>query len=217
MPDPRSDRELLAAHVAGRDGAFDELVRRYSERLWSLAFRTLDHREDAADVVQETLLSAFRSAGRYRGDSEVSTWLHRIAVNACLDRIRRRRSRATETLDGHDLPVPRDGIDDHLTRLGVAEALATLPDAQRMAVVLVDMEGFSIAGAAAVLGTREGTVKSRCARARARLARQLGHLAPEPREGGGNAGPAADVQSTTGDAGHGAATPDPAERTGGGS
>jgi RNA polymerase sigma-70 factor (ECF subfamily) len=181
VPDPRSDRELLAAHVAGVPGAFDELVRRYAERLWLLAFRMLDHREDAADAVQETFVSALRSAARYRGESEVSTWLHRIVVNACLDRIRRRRTRATEPLAGHDLPAPRDGIDDHLTRLTVSDALAALPDGQRLAVVLVDVHGFSITEAADVLGVREGTVKSRCARARARLAGLLGHLRPPVR------------------------------------
>jgi RNA polymerase sigma-70 factor, ECF subfamily len=210
VPDPRSDRELLAAHVAGSDGAFDELVRRYAERLWLLAFRTLDHREDASDAVQETFVSALRSAARYRGDSEVSTWLHRIVVNACLDRIRRRRTRATEPLAGHDLPAPRDGIDDHLTRMTVAEALATLPDGQRLAVVLVDVHGFSIAEAAEVLGVREGTVKSRCARARGRLAVLLGHLRPAERRSGtptaGNVAGPADVQQTS----------DVSDRTGGG-
>ncbi|WP_433784568.1 RNA polymerase sigma factor SigM [Actinomycetospora sp. CA-101289] len=210
MPDPRSDRELLAAHVAGVDGAFDVLVRRYAERLWLLAFRTLDHREDAADAVQATFVSALRSAARYRGDSEVSTWLHRIVVNACLDRIRRRRTRSTEPLAGHDLPTPRDGIDDHLTRLTVADALATLPDGQRLAVVLVDVHGFSIAEAAEVLGVREGTVKSRCARARGRLAVLLGHLRPPERRTGtptaGNAAGPADVQQSS----------DVSDRTGGG-
>lgn len=201
MPDPdvRSDRELLAAHVAGQVGAFDVLVRRYAERLWLLAFRTLDHREDAADAVQETFVSALRHAHRYRGDSEVSTWLHRITVNACLDRIRRRRTRAVEPLAGHDLPTPRDGIDDHLTRLTVAEALATLPDGHRLAVVLVDVHGFSIGEAAAILGVAEGTIKSRCARARGRLAGLLGHLRPreESTVPGGNDEGSGDVQPTS--------------------
>ncbi|MEJ2886846.1 RNA polymerase sigma factor SigM [Actinomycetospora aeridis] len=201
--DPRSDRELLAAHVAGQAGAFDEIVRRYAERLWLLAFRTLDHREDAADAVQETFVSALRSAHRYRGESEVSTWLHRIAVNACLDRIRRRRTRAVDPLAGHDLPTPRDGIDDHLTRLTVADALAALPDGQRLAVVLVDVHGFSITETAEILGVREGTIKSRCARARGRLAGLLGHL--RPRDATvvplGNAEGAGDVQSTSGPGG----------------
>lgn len=213
MPDPRSDRELLAAHVDGATGAFDELVRRYDERLWMLAFRTLDDREDAADVVQESLISAFRSAARYRGDSEVSTWLHRIVVNACLDRLRRRRARVTEPLVDHDLPVPRDGVDDHLTRITVERALASLPDSQRLAVVLVDVQGFSIAETAVLLGTREGTVKSRCARARTRLARLLGHLAPA----GGNA-PGPDGVQPSGTRGRQRSTPigGPTNRTGGG-
>jgi RNA polymerase sigma-70 factor, ECF subfamily len=201
-PDARSDRELLAAHVAGLDGAFDELVRRYAERLWLLAFRTLDHREDAADAVQETFVSALRGAHRYRGESEVSTWLHRIV---------RRRTRAVEPLAGHDLPAPRDGIDDHLTRLTVAEALAALPDGQRLAVVLVDVHGFSIADTAEILGVREGTIKSRCARARGRLAGLLGHLRPRdaPVPAHGNPGDAAGVQSSNGPGGR--------ERRGGGS
>lgn len=201
QPDPRSDRALLAAHVAGQAGAFDELVRRYAERLWLLAYRTLDHREDAADAVQETFVSALRSAPGYRGESEVSTWLHRITVNACLDRIRRRRTRAVEPLAGHDLPAPRDGIDDHLTRLTIADALATLPDGQRLAVVLVDVHGFSINETAAILGVREGTIKSRCARARGRLAGLLGHLQPHTdtrEQTGGNAGDARGVQPTSG-------------------
>ena len=219
MPDPRSDRELLAAHVAGQRGAFDELVRRYAERLWLLAFRTLDHREDAADAVQDTFVSALRGAARYRGESEVSTWLHRIVVNACVDRIRRRRSRATEPLAGQDLPTPRDGIDDHLTRLTVADALARLPDGQRLAVVLVDVHGFSITETAEILGVPEGTIKSRCARARMRLAGLLGHLQPPdrarhptavPADRGarGNGGDPGDVQLTSD-----ATRPD---RTGGG-
>jgi RNA polymerase sigma-70 factor, ECF subfamily len=219
VPDPRSDRELLAAHVAGHEGAFDEIVRRYAERLWLLAFRTLDHREDAADAVQETFVSALRGAARYRGESEVSTWLYRITMNACLDRIRRRRTRSTEPLAGHDLPMPRDGIDDHLTRLTVADALALLPDGQRLAVVLVDVHGFSITEAAEVLGVREGTVKSRCARARGRLAGLLGHLRPRhpteapgvPEDRGNDRG-AGDVQTTSTTTRNGT----PADRTGGG-
>ena len=134
-------------------------------------------------------MSALRGAARYRGDSEVSTWLYRITMNACLDRIRRRRTRSTEPLAGHDLPTPRDGIDDQLTRLTVADALATLPDGQRLAVVLVDVHGFSITEAARILGVREGTVKSRCARARGRLAGLLGHLRPRhPTTGAGRPG-----------------------------
>ena len=178
LPDPRSDAEVLRAHVAGEDHAFDELVRRHRDRLWSLALRTLLDREEAADALQDALVSAFRAAGRYRGEASVSTWLHRITVNACLDRARRRRARPTEPLGDHDTPTPRDAVADHLTRLRVEQALALLPLTQRLAVVLVDMQGFGVEEAAAVLGTRVGTVKSRCARGRRRLATLLDDLRP---------------------------------------
>lgn len=187
-PDPRSDRALLAAHAAGEPDAFDELVRRYADRLWAVALRTLRHEDDAADALQEAMLSAFRSAGAFRGDASVSTWLHRIVLNACLDRIRRERARPVELLGVHDRPTPRDAIADRTTHLDVAEALGALPLGQRLAVVLVDMQGFGVAEAAEILGTREGTVKSRCARGRARLAATLAHLRPAEGGPGGNPG-----------------------------
>lgn len=177
-PDPRPDREVLAAHVAGEAHAFDELVRRYADRLWSFAARTLDDQHEASDVLQEAFLAAFRSAGGYRAEASVSTWLHRIVLNACFDRLRRARVRAAEPIGDHDVPTPRDPVADHLTRLTVAEALARVPLPQRLAVVLVDVQGFSVAEAAVILGVREGTVKSRCARGRLRLSRLLGHLRP---------------------------------------
>jgi RNA polymerase sigma-70 factor, ECF subfamily len=183
--DVRSDRALLAAHTDGEPHAFDEIVRRHADRLWGFAVRMLDHREDAADAVQDALIAAFRSARTYRGESEVSTWLHRIVLNACLDRLRRRRTRAAEPLADRDIPAPRDPINEHLTRMTVADALALLPLGQRTAVVLVDMQGFSVAEAAAVLEVAEGTIKSRCARGRTRLPRALGHLRPGPTVTGG--------------------------------
>ena len=79
--DTRSDRALLAAFRSGERQAFDELVRRYGDRLWSVALRVLRDPDDAADVVQDALLAAYRRAEGYRGEAEVSTWLHRIVVN----------------------------------------------------------------------------------------------------------------------------------------
>jgi RNA polymerase sigma-70 factor (ECF subfamily) len=199
VADPRSDQALMAAHVAGDPHAFDELVRRHSERLWAFAVRTLGDSHEASDAVQEALLSAFRAASRWRGEASVSTWLHRIVFNACLDRLRRRRAHPTDPLDEDtDVPVPRDPMADRLTVLAVDEALGRLPLAQRAAVVLVDMEGLSIAEAALVLGVREGTVKSRAARGRYRLAVLLGHLRP----GAGNDDDPAGVESTGGDVSH---------------
>ncbi|SDD34875.1 RNA polymerase sigma factor SigM [Auraticoccus monumenti] len=177
----RSDAELLAAHVAGDDTAFAELVRRHSDRLWALALRTLRDRQDAEDALQEALISAFRRADSFRGDSAVTTWLHRVVVNACLDRIRRNQVRRAQPLpeEDHDLPATtstEQDVEEGLVRLDVQEALGHLNADQRAALVLVDMEGYSVEDAARVLGCAPGTVKSRCSRGRAKLAPLLAHL-----------------------------------------
>lgn len=181
--DPRSDADLLSAHVAGDRDAFAELFRRHRDRLWAVALRTLSDREEAADALQEAMVSAFRRAGTFRGEAAVTTWLHRIVVNACLDRVRRRRPRPLDPLpdDGEDplasrLPSVPDSSEASATRLDVTAALARLPMDQRAAIVLVDLQGYAVAEAALILGIPVGTVKSRCARGRARLVPLLGHL-----------------------------------------
>src|SRR5947209_13152563 len=94
-----SDADLLRAHVEGDRQAFAELVRRHRDRLWAVALRTLGDREEAADAVQDALLSAHRNAATFRGDAAVTTWLHRIVVNACLDLARRRAARPASSLE----------------------------------------------------------------------------------------------------------------------
>ena len=175
------DRDLLAAHVAGDADAFSTLVRRHQTRLWAVALRTLGDREEAADALQDALLSAYRSASSYRGDARVTTWLHRIVVNACLDRLRRQKARPTVPLpEDRDPADPRDVLSDRDTALDIEAALAALPDEQRAALVLVDVQGMPVEVAAQVLGVPTGTVKSRCSRGRARLAVSLGHLRNRP-------------------------------------
>src|SRR5579864_3888761 len=88
-----SDAELLRRHVAGDSEAFGELFRRHRDRLWAVALRTVCDPDEAADALQDAMVSAFRRAADFRGDSAVTTWLHRIVVNAAVDRIRRRSSR----------------------------------------------------------------------------------------------------------------------------
>ncbi|MCW6009072.1 RNA polymerase sigma factor SigM [Micromonospora sp. CPCC 205371] len=181
----RSDAELLRAHVDGDRHAFGELFHRHRDRLWAVAIRTLTDREEAADALQDALLNAHRSAHRFRGDSAVTTWLHRIVVNACLDRIRRRQAHPTVPLPDSGRPddersvrgvEPAAPATDHDTVLDVQQALSQLPEEQRSALILVDVQGYPVAEAAVMLGVAEGTIKSRCARGRARLATMLGHL-----------------------------------------
>jgi RNA polymerase sigma-70 factor (ECF subfamily) len=169
-----SDLALLRAHADGDPTAFTALFHRHRDRLWAVAIRTLGDREEAADALQDAMLSAYRAAGRFRGNSAVTTWLHRIVVNACVDRIRRRQARPTVPLPEVE-PDPDPGT-DHDMVLDVRQALATLGPEQRAALVLVDLHGYPVAEAAELLGVAEGTIKSRCARGRARLAVLLGHL-----------------------------------------
>jgi RNA polymerase sigma-70 factor, ECF subfamily len=150
-----------------------------------VAVRTLHDPDDAADALQEAMISAFRRAAEFRGDAAVTTWLHRIVVNACLDQLRRRAARPTVPADddaaldalgqrqGRLAADPAPASD---TALDVEAALQLLPAGQRAALVLVDMLGYSVATAADVLGVSPGTVKSRCARGRARLLPHLAHL-----------------------------------------
>lgn len=184
-----SDGELLKRHVAGDPDAFGEIVRRHRDRLWAVALRTLGDREEAADAVQDALVSAYRAAHTFRGQSAVTTWLHRITVNACLDRARKAASRRTsplaeterleQLLEPHEsAAAPAERGDLHRELLN---ALATLPPEQRAALVLVDMQGYPVAEAARVLDVPTGTVKSRCARGRARLLPLLSHLRPNGR------------------------------------
>jgi RNA polymerase sigma-70 factor (ECF subfamily) len=186
--DEPTDAELLAAHVAGDPDAFARLFTRHRDRLWAVAVRTMGNPHDAADGLQDGLVAAYRRAETFRGDAAVTTWLHRVVVNACLDRLRAAKVRRTEQLPD-DLEEQRDrgsartatgerddpeqaAIGDERRRALLA-ALGTLPPEQRAALVLVDMEGYPVAEVALMLDCAEGTVKSRCARGRERLATLL--------------------------------------------
>ena len=195
MTDGRDDVSLLEAHVAGDAAAFGALFARHRDRLWAVALRTTGNPEDASDALQDALISAFRRAESFRGDSAVTTWLHRIVVNACLDRLRRAKVRMAD-------PLP-DDLEEHAARGGVlasadpaadpeAQALAgdrrrrvlaaldELPPDQKAALVLVDMEGYPVQEAGRILEVPAGTIKSRCARGRARLAVLLADLDTRP-------------------------------------
>ncbi|MDN5563282.1 RNA polymerase ECF family sigma subunit [Luteococcus japonicus] len=182
--DSLTDHQLLAAHVAGDPQAFAVLFGRHQNRLWAVALRTMRKPEDAADALQDAMISAFRRASGFRGDSQVTTWLHRIVVNACLDRLRHNKVRQVQSLpddvdrdlqlaDGTDLTA---GAERWELRRIVLEALDSINPDQRAAIVLVDMEGYSVEETAAMLGCATGTIKSRCSRGRAKLAPLLQDL-----------------------------------------
>ncbi len=182
-----SDADLLRAHVDGDAYAFSTLVERHQDRLWAVALRVMGSPDDAADALQDAYVAAFRRAATFRGDAAVTTWLHRVVVNACLDRLRRAKVRAADPLPddldrvaGLSVEPLRDALEEQERHDAVVSALATLNPDQRAALVLVDMQGYPVEEAAAILGCAPGTVKSRCARGRARLVPLLGHLRDPP-------------------------------------
>ena len=182
--DELDDIGLLHAHAAGDPDAFGLLFTRHRDRLWAVALRTTGNPEDAADALQEAMISAFRRAADFRAEAQVTTWLHRIVVNASLDRLRRNKVRAASSLPddleeyaGRGALLTSTGaVHDPATeavrseaRTQVLAALDRLAPDQKAALVLVDMEGYPVEEAARILGCPVGTVKSRCARGRHRL------------------------------------------------
>ncbi|MFT3901513.1 MAG: RNA polymerase sigma factor SigM [Gordonia sp. (in: high G+C Gram-positive bacteria)] len=173
-----SDIELLRAHVAGQRHAFTVLVRRHHDRMAAVAYRTMNDPQDVPDALQEAWAKAHEMATQFRADSAVSSWLHRIVINACLDRMRRSRVRAVKLVSELDerLPDPGDHARSVDLSITINNALRLLPEDQRRAILLVDVEGYTIAETAELLGVATGTIKSRCARGRLRLSVMLAGL-----------------------------------------
>lgn len=177
----RADAELTSAAQAGDRGALDELLRRHYDRIFGVCRRITGNDSDAADAAQEALISVVRSLPRFDGRSSFSTWVYRIATNASLDELRRRRRRPMLTalddsgrapLDAVD-PDAGERIDAIADRLELDAALSDLPLDFRVPIVLRDIAGLDYAEIADTLGIPSGTVKSRIARGRASLATSL--------------------------------------------
>ena len=182
MPNPPDESELVERSRAGDLEAFNQIVVAYQDLVYSLCLRMLGTRQAAEDVAQDAFLSAFRNMARMRGPT-VRAWLLRIASNACIDEIRRRKRQPQLSLDASsqdgdsrrplDVPDPAAGPEQMALRFELREALRSelllLPEDQRLAVVLCDVEGLSYEEIAAAMGSSLGTVKSRISRGRARL------------------------------------------------
>lgn len=191
------EADLLARLRAGDEAAYELLVRTYSGRLLAVTRRILGSEDDARDAVQEAFVSAFRSLARFEGEARLSTWLHRIAVNAALMRLRTRKRHPEESIepllpvyqeDGHHaerFTAWAEPVDVALqraeTRGIVRRAIDQLPDSYRTVLLLRDIEGLDTNETAAMLGTTTNAVKIRLHRARQAL-RTL--LDPHFRPGG---------------------------------
>ena len=184
-----TDRELVAQFQGGDTSAYSEIVHRYQNRVFTLAMRWMRDQAVAEEVAQDVFIALFRSLGTFRGDAKLSTWVYRVVVNHCKNRIQYRRRRHMdrhEPLEGvsadddgpqRQLPSHGPGADAsrHRTEAEqlVAEGLAQLDDEQRMIIVLRDIEDLSYEEIGAIMDVPRGTVKSRLHRARTQLATVL--------------------------------------------
>jgi RNA polymerase sigma-70 factor, ECF subfamily len=178
------DIDLIDRFLAGDKGAFDTLMSAHEQRVFAICLRTLGDRQAALDATQETFITVFRKADRYKATAAFSTWLYRVTVNTCYDYLRRQKRHRTETLPEIHDPVDVAASDEFAAveiQPAIEAALAALPDEFRAAVVLVDLHGFDLERAAEILEVPIGTVKSRVYRARRKLAAQLGNFAPSAR------------------------------------
>jgi len=157
------------------------LVAAHEDRVFAICLRMLRNREAALDATQDTFLTVFRKADRYKARAAFSTWLYRVTVNTCYDHLRReKRKRADQLPDSYD-PVDVQATDPFNAvevRPEIEEALAALSVEFRSAVVLVDLQGMSLEQASDTLEVPTGTIKSRLFRARKQLAQSLGNLRP---------------------------------------
>jgi RNA polymerase sigma-70 factor (ECF subfamily) len=194
VPRPDSSDEALAARAAAGDGhAFEEIVARYEARVFRLACR-LTSETDAPDVLQETFLQVYRHLPSFRGESQLGTWLYRIATNAALMLRRTRARRPVESLDAFMPRFDERGVhaelpaqlqiaaraDELIDRQVLADkaraGIARLPDLYRDAFVLRDLEEMSTTDVAQVLGVEPATVRQRVHRARLMLRGYLSEL-----------------------------------------
>ena len=172
------DGALVDAAQRGDRAALDTLLRRHHDRVYAICRRMAGNDADAADATQEALVALVRGLPRFDGRAAFTTWLYRVAVNACLDELRRRARRPDPGLpEGERAPRDAPGSVDQAVsdRLAIDEALTSLPGEFRVAVVLRDQLGLDYAEIASVLEVPVGTVKSRIARGRRDLAALLGN------------------------------------------
>lgn len=185
--DEENESQFVARLVARDESAFNELVRTYERRVFALVFRMLGRRDEAEDLAQEVFVQVFKAIDQFRGDSKLSTWIYRIAVNLCKNRTKylsRRHAHDQDDVDAMaeraaftsakgvsvgDIGRPDEMVEGMQLEVVVKLAIAQLEPDFRHVLVLRDVEDLSYEEIAAVTNLPDGTVKSRIHRARAQL------------------------------------------------
>jgi RNA polymerase sigma-70 factor, ECF subfamily len=177
-----ADNELVERCLNGDLGAFEDLYRQHSTRLYNLAFRMVGNAADAEDLLQDIFLTVYRKLESFRGASALGTWLYRLGMNVCLDRLRSKAARqdqATDTLDERLGGAQITGTLAGVSRIDLERAIASLPEGSRAAFLLHDVEGFDHTEVGQLLGVAEGTSKSQVHKARLRIREFLHQPAPK--------------------------------------
>jgi RNA polymerase sigma-70 factor (ECF subfamily) len=184
---PTETRRLVARCKRGERGAFDDLIRRYEKKVYNFAFRLSGNYDEANDVASETFVRVYNALQNFRGDSSFITWLFRITTNVYLDERKRKRARPYESLDEmieldettvvrqieDPAPTPEETVEKQESVDLLQQAINSLPDYQRMMIVLYHTENRSYEEIAEALDLPIGTVKSRLNRARLSLREKL--------------------------------------------
>jgi RNA polymerase sigma-70 factor (ECF subfamily) len=174
----RDDRALVAAALAGEDGAFDQLVERHRRGVYQVCYRFVNNHEDASDLTQETFVRAWKGLRSFKGEAALSTWLYRIAVNASLSRVGARRLEVepleSDRFVDHTAEQPGAGLLRAERADAVRRAIAALPDKQRATLILRVYQEMSHQQIADTLGSSVGAVKANFFHALANLKKILG-------------------------------------------
>lgn len=177
------ENKLVNKAVKGDNSAFEALMEKHMGIIYNIALRMAANQDDAEDMTQEIMIKIFRSLGSFKGNSKFSTWIYRVAVNTCLDELKKKKNKKHLSLDAEisgddgenqieikdDSPSPEKLAEQNELRDMVAAAVKLLSDEHRAVIVLRDIRGMSYSEIAGILGCSDGTVKSRISRARAQL------------------------------------------------
>ena len=173
-----NEKELIARLQARDEAAFEELIRQYEKKVYSLCARMCGNAEDAEEAAQDAFLALWRGIDRFRQESSLSTWIYRLASNACIDLMRRKKKGAgSVSLDDEELfvdavdpaPQPHEEAERRETQRLLQEGLLSLPAEYRSILLLREIEGLSYSEISAALDLELGTVKSRISRGRTLL------------------------------------------------
>lgn len=172
------ERELIARPQKRDEAAFEELIRQYEKKVYTLCFRMCGNSEDAEEAAQDAFLALWRGIDRFRQESSLSTWIYRLATNACIDTLRRRKKQSgSVSLDDEELfvdavdtsPQPQETVEHRETQKLLQEGLSALPEEYRKVLILREIEGLSYTEIAESASIELGTVKSRISRGRSLL------------------------------------------------